>query len=197
MKKKRSVINDAAYRLFSNYGYKRVTMDDVAKEAGVTKKTVYDYYKNKNDLLLQLILNELQIMKQIITDIEQEQLSYFKTIHRTIYELLKYKKKQQLLVVLGDEVKRTNREELRHIIYTFDLSIKTYIHDKLSQAVAEGNIKPCNVDVMAFLVYKMYVSLLFEWDLEKEPIDEKELSDNLIHILTTGLFSEREDENNE
>ena len=31
----------AARRLFNRYGFKKVSMDEIAREAGVTKKTIY------------------------------------------------------------------------------------------------------------------------------------------------------------
>ena len=40
MNKKEEVIN-AARDLFTKYGYKKVSMDEIAKEANVTKKTIY------------------------------------------------------------------------------------------------------------------------------------------------------------
>ena len=49
MNKKEDIIEKARI-LFTNYGYKRVSMDEVAREANVTKKTIYSYFKDKEDL---------------------------------------------------------------------------------------------------------------------------------------------------
>ena len=38
---KEKEILKAAKKLFSKYGFKKVSMDEIAKNAGVTKKTVY------------------------------------------------------------------------------------------------------------------------------------------------------------
>ena len=38
---KEEVILKAAKKLFSKFGFKKVSMDEIAREAGVTKKTVY------------------------------------------------------------------------------------------------------------------------------------------------------------
>lgn len=45
--------------LFFKYGIKRVTMDDIAKELGMSKKTIYQYYKEKDDLVNQLCESEM------------------------------------------------------------------------------------------------------------------------------------------
>jgi AcrR family transcriptional regulator len=48
--------------LFFKYGIKRVTMDDIAKELGMSKKTIYQFYKEKDDLVNQLC--EIEMRKQ-------------------------------------------------------------------------------------------------------------------------------------
>lgn len=44
----------AALRVFARHGYKATRLEDVAAEAGVTKGTIYYYFKNKDALLLRL-----------------------------------------------------------------------------------------------------------------------------------------------
>ena len=43
-------ILDAALALFSGYGYRRTSVGDVAREAGIAKGTVYLYFENKEAL---------------------------------------------------------------------------------------------------------------------------------------------------
>jgi AcrR family transcriptional regulator len=40
-----------AMDMFLVYGYKSVTMDDIAAEMGISKKTIYQHFANKNDLV--------------------------------------------------------------------------------------------------------------------------------------------------
>ncbi len=48
-----------ALELFFKYGIKRVTMDEIAKELGMSKKTIYQYFKEKDDLVSALCSGEL------------------------------------------------------------------------------------------------------------------------------------------
>lgn len=49
----------AAARLaFDRLGLRRATMDDIAEAAGVSRKTVYNYYANKPKLIGEVIANE-------------------------------------------------------------------------------------------------------------------------------------------
>lgn len=61
-----------ALELFFKFGIKRVTMDDIAKELGMSKKTIYHYYKEKDDLVNQLCIIEMQKQELIFKDIEKQ-----------------------------------------------------------------------------------------------------------------------------
>lgn len=50
----------ASLQMFFRYGIKHVTMDDIAKELGMSKKTIYQYFKEKDDLVNQLCLCEVK-----------------------------------------------------------------------------------------------------------------------------------------
>mgnify|MGYP001132378062 FL=1 len=63
MKKK---IVDQSIQLFLQYGYKSVTMDDIAKHMGVSKKTIYLHFPTKDELVEQSAVNHLDgIIKKI------------------------------------------------------------------------------------------------------------------------------------
>jgi AcrR family transcriptional regulator len=44
-------------KLFLKYGIKSVSMDDIARELGISKKTLYQYFKDKEEII-QLIVSE-------------------------------------------------------------------------------------------------------------------------------------------
>ncbi|WHY75271.1 TetR/AcrR family transcriptional regulator [Neobacillus sp. WH10] len=65
----KTVILDVATQLFLDKGYQVVSMDDVAKECGVTKATVYYYYKTKADLFTDAMVQMMLRIKKRIFDI--------------------------------------------------------------------------------------------------------------------------------
>jgi AcrR family transcriptional regulator len=48
----RDVILDAAERLLARYGYQKMTMDDLAREAGIGKGTTYLHFPSKQEVVL-------------------------------------------------------------------------------------------------------------------------------------------------
>jgi TetR/AcrR family transcriptional regulator, cholesterol catabolism regulator len=58
--------------LFFKFGIKRVTMDDIAKELGMSKKTIYQFFKEKDDLVNQLVIVEMQKQECVFKNIENQ-----------------------------------------------------------------------------------------------------------------------------
>ncbi len=52
-------ILDEAEKLFMKFGMRSVTMDDIAKHLGISKKTIYANFKDKNELVLNIVSNLL------------------------------------------------------------------------------------------------------------------------------------------
>ena len=49
-----------AEELFFKYGIKSVTMDDIAKHLAVSKKTIYQFFEDKNELVETLMTLKLK-----------------------------------------------------------------------------------------------------------------------------------------
>ena len=50
----------AATECFARYGVKKTTIDDISKEAGVSRPTFYRFFKNKQALLLNIATEEMR-----------------------------------------------------------------------------------------------------------------------------------------
>ena len=55
--------------LFLKAGIKSVTMDDIAKHLGMSKKTIYQFFKDKNELVVALVKKKLQDDEDQMCDI--------------------------------------------------------------------------------------------------------------------------------
>jgi AcrR family transcriptional regulator len=188
LNKKSSQIVEAAKILFTKYGYKRVSMDEIAKEAGVVKSTIYQYFKDKDDLLKYFIYDEINKMKIMVEKIEKESENAFEMIHKTIYELLMYRKNQQFIITMTKEAEDFHSTSLCESLKLIDKSILEYIENKLNSGIQKNVIRKCNTKVMAFVLFKAYVALAVDWEIENDYLDEKEISENISLFLKTGLI---------
>jgi len=61
-KRRRQQIIDAARAVFSEKGFNRASMEDIAREAELSPGTLYIYFKNKEELYASLMLSILQYL---------------------------------------------------------------------------------------------------------------------------------------
>ena len=60
----RKRILEGAYKLFRRRGYSRVTMDDIAAEARLTKRTLYHHFTSKDQLLAAVLTAQHELALQ-------------------------------------------------------------------------------------------------------------------------------------
>src|ERR1700729_3825817 len=67
--RKHAAIAAAALVLFARDGYERTSVDAIAAEAGVSKRTVYSHYGDKENLFLQVLRDTYDVMRDRVRDI--------------------------------------------------------------------------------------------------------------------------------
>ncbi|WP_462317425.1 TetR/AcrR family transcriptional regulator [Marinilabilia sp.] len=122
MEEKRISIIKKGLELFNLYGIRSVTMDELAQEMGVSKKTLYQYFNNKNDLvseIMEFTANEIktQLAKSPGANINAIEEFFF---HRR--ELFKKLSRQNTAVVFDlrkyyPEVFKRLKEMRRKMLY--------------------------------------------------------------------------------
>ena len=51
----KELIKEKARELFFSYGLKSVSMDEIAKKAGVSKRTIYEFFEDKTELVNEIV----------------------------------------------------------------------------------------------------------------------------------------------
>jgi len=91
MESQRNYIIKKASELFNLYGLKSVTMDDISREVGISKKTLYVHFDSKKDLinyLLQQSKEQLEIRFEKIQNQEMDSLEKLFEIFNQLIEFL-------------------------------------------------------------------------------------------------------------
>jgi TetR/AcrR family fatty acid metabolism transcriptional regulator len=65
---KRSLITEAAVEVFAEKGFRQARVSDIAKRAGVADGTIYLYFKNKEDILLSIFEEKMDLLLQRLGD---------------------------------------------------------------------------------------------------------------------------------
>ena len=72
MEDKRLEILERASAVYMKNGIRSVTMDDLAKELGISKKTIYKYFEDKDDLIYSIIELKVEMDRALCTNSSQQ-----------------------------------------------------------------------------------------------------------------------------
>jgi len=111
---KRKLILKTGKELFWKFGFKRVTVEEICKEAGISKMTFYKFFTNKIDLV-----------KTIMNDILQESLSKYKKIMAS--EIPYPEKVVALIHLKSEQVETMSSEFFRDYVQADDPEMISYL----------------------------------------------------------------------
>lgn len=141
-------IKEKAHGLFMQYGLRSVSMDDIAGNLGISKKTIYQYYADKDELVEAVIDAELQRNQTLC---ERDQQSSSNAVHEIfmamdmVVELLSNMNPS----LLYDMHKYHPKAFLKFQQHKHDYLFKV-IRDNLKRGIEEGLYREdINLDIMA------------------------------------------------
>ncbi len=122
----RETILQIAQEIFSKFGYKKTTLDDIANAVRKGKSSLYYYFNSKEDLFQAVIAKEVDILKQALEkvvfrsmDPEEKLREYILTKLRTFRDLANlYNALENDVTAIGfiNEIKEKNeKDEIRMI----------------------------------------------------------------------------------
>jgi len=117
MNEKLKSLLERVYELYNRFGIKSVTMDDVARELGISKKTLYQYVNDKAELVEKVISHNTDHHRDVIYGIVKQG-------HNAIEELL--------------EVNRYMNKMMKEQNPTLDYDLKKYYPEINAKLVRES-----------------------------------------------------------
>lgn len=142
--------------MFLTLGFKSVTMDEIATEMGISKKTIYKYFSNK-----ELLIEESTqlVHKEVIETIEKIVAKNFNAIEenfqirRMFKEMFKYSETSPVY-----ELKRHYPEIYQKVVgYQIEICEGCF-RDNILKGISEGLYRE-NIDVENYV--KFYYTLIF------------------------------------
>lgn len=181
---RRKMIVEAATKSFSLFGYKATTMDQVARLANVGKGTIYTFFKNKEELFEEIIST---LVKEMIAEAEaviQPGLPITENVHRGLFRILEFRSKHQLMIKLVQEEAEMGTLAVSEMLRHVEDEIIAYLKNKLDTAISKGAIPSMDTELTSFLLLKMYIALIFDWEKNHEPLS----SDQIAQIMKVFLL---------
>ena len=141
-------ITEGAEELFLKAGIKSVTMDDIAKHLGMSKKTIYQFFKDKNELVIALLKRKLK-------DDETEMCTIIKQSDNVIEEMINMMKYSEEIFsrinpIVFHDLQKYHPEAWKHYLkFKAEVLVQT-LEDLLNKGIKEGFVRPdIDVKIMA------------------------------------------------
>lgn len=103
--KRKQQIKDVALKLFAFKGYHSTSISSIAKEAGISKGLMYNYFESKEDLLADLVMGTFEETEQMMKELLTPELSPQQMIEALVWGFVEQVKQSfdhwKLLMALG------------------------------------------------------------------------------------------------
>ncbi|RYL91521.1 TetR/AcrR family transcriptional regulator [Sporolactobacillus sp. Y61] len=177
----------AAEQTFASFGYKATTMDLVARMANVGKGTIYTFFTNKEDLFFEIMKQFIEKIKKVASSAIHDEDDFFTNLHRALYSVLEFRKEHQLTIKLTQEIKEIGTVQAKQALGNVEDAILDFLEGNIKNALKKGEIKTCDPKVTAFVILRLYIALVFDWELRHAPLSSSEIADLFGLYLVRGL----------
>ncbi|MDO6492367.1 MULTISPECIES: TetR/AcrR family transcriptional regulator [unclassified Cellulophaga] len=171
---------ECAKASFTKFGSKRITLDELAKTLGISKKTIYVHFKNKETLVnksVASLINDYKLdINEIVKNNTNDDILTIILIYKRGFEYLRYFKPSFIFGL---------KKYYPHAYTTFDnfrkeLSYSTILN-LLNSAKEKGLILPSvNVKLITELYFLRVESIAFSSNNLFTTYDSKTILDHLI-----------------
>lgn len=186
---KRRRILDAAVSVFAQHGFYNAKVSQIAKEAGVADGTIYLYFKNKEDILIQVFIDSmdeiLHRQEAALAGLEDpvERLRTFTRIHfRSVAE------SQALAEVITVELRQSSK-----FMHNTDMKpfgrylgiIKRILEDGVKAGTFDPGIEP---RIIARAIFGAIDELALEWAMANRGSSLVDACEHVTNLFISGLL---------
>lgn len=98
-------IIQAAIACVKRWGVEKVNLNDIAKEAGVTRPTVYSYFSNRDEIIQQALLQSAYLFgTKAIKHLQKFETAKERTVEAVVYSLKKLPKEPGLALLKNTDM---------------------------------------------------------------------------------------------
>jgi len=181
-------ILEGAVKVFARQGFYQSTIAQIAKEAGVADGTIYLYFKNKDDILVQFFsYRTKQVFESFREEVNRAETSADKLRNLVRRHLAEFQRDRDGAVVYQVETHQSSRlaeEQIREMSKMY----RDLISEILELGQQEGTIRK---DLYVGLVKRFIIGAVDEvintWLHSNEEYDLVSMADPLVELFMTGI----------
>ncbi len=191
-------ISRAAVRVFSREGFHHARMKAIAQEAGVAVGTIYNYFQDKDDLLLSVFEDGIKIRMDFLEELGHTSLPLRDQVQHLLESHFGQIREQQELAELILFERFHCGSRLRDRILTLQKGIIDQIAEFIRKGISQGWVRPCHPKVVAQALFDLVQTMTACW-VFSSPDDEDDIFSSapkeLADLIWMGLGNRSESSN--
>ena len=185
---RRTQILASAIRIFGEKGFQNATIAEIAKDAGIGDATIYEYFKNKEDLLLAIPVEITKGLIPLINDHMMGIKGALNKLRKFIWWWLNYVEKNPgygSIVLL--ELK-TSKTYVSNEAYQAARNFYKIVLDIIREGQDEGSIKKeINIYLARSICVGAIEHIIIRWLLKERKYSLTQYADELADLLIDSL----------
>jgi AcrR family transcriptional regulator len=152
----RGAILEAARRRFVRFGPRKTTMDEVAREAGCSRTTLYSHFRNKEDLYARLLEQDAEAFIQEASGVLATEASAGRKIRR-IVEITRrtYARNHVMRLALAADAEMSLEPAAHAFTRGQEQRIVDLLRQVLEEGVEEGPLRSIDTERVAYLMFHL------------------------------------------
>lgn len=143
----------AAFACFSEKGFDRTTMDEVAARAGVARATLYYYFRGKDDLFFLLLGRAFQMLRDVMAEQTAHGGSARERLERALERLVEMVAEyRDVATVVLQQMSKFQREWEDEQGWVRDESTAV-LRGLLEEGARDGSLRPVDVETVAVAIW--------------------------------------------
>lgn len=176
----------AAEEVFSESGYHKTLVEDIAARAGLGKGTIYRYFATKKELFLSLMFESLDELREIIKAATDKHTGTIDKLKAGIEAYLGFfKRHKQLFVILIYEHNEVGCGENDDCLTKFTDLIGE-ISDFARGGIADGTFKELDPVTLSYGMLGTLNYVIFKWMMSPKEYDIMDELDTIYELILRG-----------
>jgi AcrR family transcriptional regulator len=180
-------IFSVAARLFLKQGYHKTSMRQVAEAAGMGKSTLYDYFHNKEEILLYFVEQEMDVSHQEAVQIASMNLPAEEKLRRILQSLWTYLDANREMAVLTARESSKLGERATQRMASRREKYRKLLEGVIRQGIQEGTFRLVNPTLAASALHSMMTMPFYDWLRRRGNEDVTETADELVELFLGGI----------
>jgi len=184
----REEILSSARELFERFGFKKTTMEDIARQVGKSKSALYYYYKTKEEIFEAVVLQDIEASQTVATEAIKKEESTSKKFQVLFTTILKDVKQKANKFSFFKTDLYENHFLIDNIVKKRDSHMEELIKDILILGISKHEVKVMNnadINLWVKMVNLTMKSVANEIFME----DHFTLSESQLGFLADSLFN--------